>query len=43
MERIAEEARTNPDLVRSAPYNTLVRRLDETQAARKPILRWVNR
>ena len=40
MEIIAEEARSNPDLVHSAPHNTLLRRLDETQAARKPVLRW---
>lgn len=40
MEKIAEEARTNPEVVKSAPHNTMLRRLDETQAARKPILRW---
>ncbi|MFC3803427.1 aminomethyl-transferring glycine dehydrogenase subunit GcvPB [Cohnella sp. GCM10012308] len=38
MIRIAEEARTNPELVLNAPYNTVVRRLDETTAARKPVL-----
>jgi glycine dehydrogenase subunit 2 len=35
---IAEEAQYNPDLVKSAPHNTPVGRLDETSAARKPVL-----
>ena len=37
---IAEEAKQSPELVKSAPYSTPVRRLDEARAARKPILRW---
>ncbi len=37
---INEEARENPDLVRGAPHNTRLARLDETRAARKPVLRW---
>ncbi len=37
---IDEEARTHPDVVRSAPHTTRLRRLDETRAARKPILRF---
>ncbi len=40
MRSIAEEAATNPDLVKTAPHSTRVRRLDEVGAARKPILRW---
>jgi len=40
MIQIAEEARTNPDLVKNAPYNTKVNRLDETTAARNPVLRF---
>lgn len=40
MKAIAKEARENPDLVRSAPHTTPVRRLDEVRAARQPILRW---
>jgi len=40
MGRIAEECRTNPDVVRKAPQNTPVKRLDNTQAARHPDLRW---
>jgi glycine dehydrogenase subunit 2 len=40
MKSIAEEAATEPELVKGAPYSTRVSRLDETAAARKPILRW---
>jgi len=35
---IVEEAKTNPEFVRNAPYTTAVRRLDEATAARKPVL-----
>jgi len=38
MERIAEEARENPDLLREAPNRAPVRRLDQTRAARDPVL-----
>ncbi len=38
--KIAEEAKTNPELLKSAPYNTQVRRLDEVKAARSPVLKW---
>ena len=37
---IAEEAASDPEHVRGAPHSTFVSRLDEAQAARKPILRW---
>jgi glycine dehydrogenase subunit 2 len=37
---IAAEAHGDPDTVRSAPHRTRLRRLDETLAARKPVLRW---
>ncbi len=40
MLRIAEEARTDPAHVRGAPHDTRIARLDETRAARRPILRW---
>jgi glycine dehydrogenase subunit 2 len=40
MIRIAGEAEETPELVRSAPHTTPVRRLDEARAARQPILRW---
>jgi len=38
MRAIAEEARTNPTLVKSAPHETPVRRLDEVKAARELVL-----
>ncbi|HBV85917.1 MAG TPA: aminomethyl-transferring glycine dehydrogenase subunit GcvPB [Desulfosporosinus sp.] len=38
--KIAEEAQTDADLVKNAPYTTLVTRLDEVGAVRKPNLRW---
>ncbi|QJC54475.1 aminomethyl-transferring glycine dehydrogenase subunit GcvPB [Paenibacillus albicereus] len=38
MLRIAREARETPELVINAPYTTVMRRLDETLAARKPVL-----
>ena len=37
---IAAEAREDPELVRSAPHHTRRSRLDETRAARQPVLRW---
>ncbi len=40
MRAIAREAEESPDLVNSAPHSTRVSRLDEVQAARKPVLRW---
>jgi len=40
MKNIADEAAATPELVKSAPHTTRVRRLDETAAARKPVLRW---
>ena len=39
MRRIADEARTNPTLVTTAPHTTPVKRLDEVKAARTPVLR----
>jgi glycine cleavage system P protein (glycine dehydrogenase) subunit 2 len=40
MVAIAQEAKNNPELVKSAPHTTPVKRLDEARAARKPVLRW---
>ena len=40
MRQVAREAEENPELVLSAPHSTRISRLDETTAARKPILRW---
>jgi glycine dehydrogenase subunit 2 len=40
MKSIAEEVEEDAELVRTAPHSTRVARLDETAAARKPVLRW---
>jgi glycine dehydrogenase subunit 2 len=40
MRSIAEEAATEPELVKTAPHATRVGRLDEVGAARRPVLRW---
>lgn len=40
MEKIAREAKEDPELLKTAPHNTPVSRPDETLAARSPILRW---
>ncbi len=40
MQQIAREAEENPEFVQNAPYSTRVARMDETAAARKPVLRW---
>jgi glycine dehydrogenase subunit 2 len=37
---IRNEALTDPDLLHNAPHSAPLRRLDEVQAARQPILRW---
>ena len=37
---IAEEAKDNPDELKTAPHNTIVRRPDETKAARNPIVKY---
>ena len=38
MERIAEEARRDPELLRQAPHTAPVRRLDEVRAAKELVL-----
>ena len=40
LEAIAREAEQEPETVLGAPHTTHLGRLDEVQAARKPILRW---
>lgn len=42
MIQIAKEAEENSEIVQEAPHTTVVGRLDETTAARKPILRYQN-
>ncbi len=37
---IAGEAKENPELLKTAPHDTPVRRLDEVKAARTPVLKW---
>jgi glycine dehydrogenase subunit 2 len=40
MNSIAQEAKQQPSLVKEAPTRAYRQRLDEVQAARKPILKW---
>src|SRR5229473_27264 len=40
MKSIAKEVEEDPEMVKNAPHSTRISRLDETAAARKPILRW---
>ncbi len=40
MKQIAREARENPAIILEAPHETVIGRLDQTLAARKPNLRW---
>jgi len=37
---IAKEIRTEPAMVKTAPHSTRTSRVDEVQAARRPILKW---
>lgn len=43
MLKIAEEAKTNPEKIISAPHSTPVKRLDETLAARHPDLKFTQK
>lgn len=40
MIQIAKEAEESPEIVQEAPHTTVIKRLDETLAARKPVLRY---
>ncbi|MET3684293.1 glycine dehydrogenase subunit 2 [Alkalibacillus flavidus] len=40
MNQISQEANDDPETVQEAPHTTVVSRMDETTAARKPILRY---
>lgn len=40
MRKIAQEAKDDPEKLTSAPHNTPLKRLDESRAARQPVLRW---
>ncbi len=39
IKQIVKEAEQNPEILKEAPQNTKVKRLDEVLAARKPILK----
>ena len=40
MIQIAKEVEVNPEVVQNAPHTTVINRLDETKAARHPVLRY---
>jgi glycine dehydrogenase subunit 2 len=40
MIQIAREVEENPEIVQQAPHTTVIKRLDETKAARTPVLRY---
>ncbi|WP_425447909.1 aminomethyl-transferring glycine dehydrogenase subunit GcvPB [Dethiothermospora halolimnae] len=40
MIQIAKEAKENPDILKSAPLTTPIKRVNEAKAARSPILKW---
>jgi len=40
MIEIAKEAKENPNVLKTAPHDTLVRRPDETKAARNPVVKY---
>ena len=43
MKQIAKEAEENPELLKTAPHNTIIKRVDDDRAVKKPILTWKNR
>lgn len=43
MVAIAKEAKENPEIVKNAPYNTIIKRVDEARAVKSPILTWHNK
>ncbi len=40
MIKISSEAKERPNILKNAPYNTLVRRIDDARAVKNPILTW---
>jgi len=40
MIKLSNEAKTNPELLKSAPHNTPIRRTDDVLAAKRPILNY---
>lgn len=43
MVAIAKEAKENPEIVKNAPYDTIIKRVDEARAVKSPILTWHNK
>ena len=43
MIKIAKEAKENPEVLKTAPHNTIVKRVDETRAVKVPVLTWHNK
>lgn len=43
MKSVAKEAKEEPELLKTAPHNTLVKRVDDARAVKKPILTWSQR
>ncbi|WP_186575807.1 aminomethyl-transferring glycine dehydrogenase subunit GcvPB [Aquibacillus kalidii] len=43
MIEIANDAEKNPEIVQDAPHTTIVKRMDEATAARKPVLRYTKK
>lgn len=41
MIQIAKEVEDTPEIVQQAPHTTVIKRLDETKAARNPVLRYI--
>jgi len=41
MQQISREAREEPELIRAAPHDRPVGRLDEVRAARQPVVRYL--
>ncbi|HSQ90222.1 MAG TPA: aminomethyl-transferring glycine dehydrogenase subunit GcvPB, partial [Romboutsia sp.] len=43
MKKIAQEAKENPEVLKTAPHNTIVKRVDEARAVKMPVLTWHNK
>jgi len=43
MIKIAKEAKEHPEVLKTAPHNTIVKRVDETRAVKVPVLTWHNK
>ncbi len=43
MIKIAKEAKENPEVLKTAPHNTIIKRVDEARAVKVPVLTWHNK